>query len=53
MYLLTLLPLEIVNIIAKEPDPEVSNYDYVKKSLLKSFKMTPEEFRQKIVSQKK
>lgn len=38
MYLLSLLPLEIVNIIARKPDRETSNYDYVKKLLLERFK---------------
>lgn len=31
MYLLSLLLLEIVNIVAREPDTIANNYDYVKK----------------------
>ncbi|GFW23971.1 SCAN box domain-containing protein [Trichonephila clavipes] len=46
--LLGLLPLEIVQFIAREPEEQAENYDYVKKLLLKRFKLSPEVFRQKI-----
>ncbi|GFT08713.1 retrovirus-related Pol polyprotein from transposon opus [Trichonephila clavipes] len=47
--LLGLLPLEIVQFIAHEPEEQAENYDYVKKLLLKRFKLSPEVFRQKFV----
>ncbi|GFV20386.1 SCAN box domain-containing protein [Trichonephila clavipes] len=47
--LLGLLPLEIVQFIAREPEEQAENYDYVKKLLLKS----PEVFRQKFVQHQK
>ncbi|GFX30859.1 hypothetical protein TNCV_4145671 [Trichonephila clavipes] len=52
--LLGLLPLEIVQFIAREPEEQAENYDYVKTLLLKRFKSgglsaklcpTPEEIR--------
>ncbi|GFX51317.1 retrovirus-related Pol polyprotein from transposon 17.6 [Trichonephila clavipes] len=46
--LLGLLPLEIVQFIARKPEEQAENYDYVKKLLLKRFKLSPEVFRQKI-----
>ncbi|GFX35901.1 retrovirus-related Pol polyprotein from transposon opus [Trichonephila clavipes] len=46
--LLGLLPLEIVQFIAREPEEQAENYDYVKKLLLKRFQLSPEVFRQKI-----
>ncbi|GFW58084.1 transposable element Tcb1 transposase [Trichonephila clavipes] len=51
--LLGLLPLEIVQIIAREPEEQAENYDYVKKLLLKRFKLSPEVFRQKFVQHQK
>ncbi|GFX91531.1 SCAN box domain-containing protein [Trichonephila clavipes] len=39
--LLGLLPLEIVQFIAREPEEQDENYDYVKKLLLKRFKLSP------------
>lgn len=53
MYLLSLLSLEVLNIVVREPHPVADNYDYVKNLLLKVFKMIPEEFRQKFVPYKK
>lgn len=44
-YLLSLLQLEIAGIITMEKEPEIRNYDYIKKLLLKRFKMSLEEFR--------
>lgn len=43
----------IVNILAREPDPLANNYDYVRNLLLKRFKMSLEEFKQKLKSHKK
>ncbi|GFW47496.1 gypsy retrotransposon integrase-like protein 1 [Trichonephila clavipes] len=51
--LLGLLPLEIVQFIAREPGEQTENYDYVKKLLLKRFKLSPEVFRQKFVQHQK
>ncbi|GFW14494.1 retrovirus-related Pol polyprotein from transposon 17.6 [Trichonephila clavipes] len=45
--LLGFLPLEIVQFIAREPEEQAENYDYVKKLSLKRFKLSPEVFRQK------
>ncbi|GFS58356.1 gypsy retrotransposon integrase-like protein 1 [Trichonephila clavipes] len=50
---LGLLPLEIVQFIAREPEEQAENYDYVKKLLLKRFKLSPEVFRQKFVQHQK
>ncbi|GFX17430.1 CCHC-type domain-containing protein [Trichonephila clavipes] len=51
--LLGLLPLEIVQFVAREPEEQAENYDYVKKLLLKRFKLSPEVFRQKFVQHQK
>ncbi|GFX56858.1 SCAN box domain-containing protein [Trichonephila clavipes] len=51
--LLGLLPLEIVQFIAREPEEQAKNYDYVKKLLLKRCKLSPEVFRQKFVQHQK
>ncbi|GFX91171.1 retrovirus-related Pol polyprotein from transposon 297 [Trichonephila clavipes] len=51
--LLGLLPLEIVQFIAREPEEQAENFDYVKKLLLKRFKLSPEVFRQKFVQHQK
>ncbi|GFU68518.1 retrovirus-related Pol polyprotein from transposon 297 [Trichonephila clavipes] len=51
--LLGLLPLEIVQFIAREPEEQAENYDYVKKLLLKRSKLSPEVFRQKFVQHQK
>ncbi|GFS76284.1 SCAN box domain-containing protein [Trichonephila clavipes] len=51
--LLGLLPLEIVQFIAREPEEQAENYDYVMKLLLKRFKLSPEVFRQKFVQHQK
>ncbi|GFY33506.1 SCAN box domain-containing protein [Trichonephila clavipes] len=51
--LLGLLPLEIVQFIARGPEEQAENYDYVKKLLLKRFKLSPEVFRQKFVQHQK
>lgn len=39
--------------MVRESYPEANYYDNVKNLLLKRFKMSPEEFRQKIISNKK
>lgn len=44
-HLLTLLPLDIVNLIAREPDTLANDYSHVKKILLKRFNLSPEQFR--------
>lgn len=45
-HLLGLLPQEISQIIAREPEEKADDYDHVKGTLLKRFKLTPEKFRQ-------
>ncbi|GFT81808.1 CCHC-type domain-containing protein [Trichonephila clavipes] len=47
------LLLEIVQFIAREPEEQAENYDYVKKLLLKRFELSPEVFRQKFVQHQK
>ncbi|GFV12367.1 retrovirus-related Pol polyprotein from transposon 412 [Trichonephila clavipes] len=43
----------IMQFIAREPEEQAKNYDYVKKLLLKRFKLSPEVFRQKFVQHQK
>lgn len=45
--ILSLLPLEISQIILRESEENAQDYDFVKKLLLGRFKMSPEAFRQK------
>lgn len=48
------LPLEIVKIVARDYLVVFANeYDHVNTLLLKRFKLNPEQFKQKFVSQKK
>ncbi|GBM99448.1 hypothetical protein AVEN_133470-1 [Araneus ventricosus] len=46
-HLLGLLPYEVAQLIAREPDEIANDYGEVKKILLKRYKLTPEKFRQK------
>ncbi|GBN90801.1 hypothetical protein AVEN_216093-1 [Araneus ventricosus] len=46
-YLLILLPYDVAQLIAREPDDIANNYSEVKKILLKPYKLTQEKFRQK------
>ncbi|GBM13709.1 hypothetical protein AVEN_119996-1 [Araneus ventricosus] len=46
-HLLGLLPYDVAQLIAKEPDEIANDYGEVKKILLKRYKLTPEKFRQK------
>ena len=46
-HLLGLLPLDIIQLIAREPEQEASKYAFVKNLLLKRYKLSPESFRQK------
>ncbi|KFM63707.1 hypothetical protein X975_04691, partial [Stegodyphus mimosarum] len=48
-YLLPLMPSDIVELIARIPEEEFGNYEYVREVLLKKFKMNAEGFRQKFV----
>ncbi|GFT61273.1 peptidase A2 domain-containing protein [Trichonephila clavipes] len=52
-HLLDLLPQEITQLIAREPEQEARDYDHVRSLLLKRFKLTPEEFRQLFVTHQK
>ncbi|GBM60888.1 hypothetical protein AVEN_49648-1 [Araneus ventricosus] len=46
-HLLGLLPYDVAQLIAREPDEIAYDYGEVKKILLKRYKLTPEKFRQK------
>ncbi|GBM07784.1 hypothetical protein AVEN_33080-1 [Araneus ventricosus] len=46
-HLLGLLPYNVAQLIAKEPDEIANDYGEVKKISLKRYKLTPEKFRQK------
>ncbi|GBN61135.1 hypothetical protein AVEN_213053-1 [Araneus ventricosus] len=46
-HLLGLLPYDVAQLIAREPDEIANDYGEVKKILLKRYKLTPEKFRQK------
>ncbi|GFT60425.1 uncharacterized protein TNCV_4971861 [Trichonephila clavipes] len=52
-YLLGLLPQEITQLIAREPEQEARDNDRVRSLLLKRFKLTPEKFRQLFVTHQK
>ncbi|GFT60866.1 uncharacterized protein TNCV_3615951 [Trichonephila clavipes] len=52
-HLLGLLPTEVSHIIAREPDDKSNSYEHVKDLLLKRFKLTPEKFRQLLVTHQK
>ncbi|GBN32790.1 hypothetical protein AVEN_181178-1 [Araneus ventricosus] len=47
IHLLGLLPYDVAQLTAREPDEIVNDYGEVKKILLKRYKLTPEKFRQK------
>lgn len=51
--LLTLLPSEIVQLIARESEEKFEDYAYIKDILLKRFKLTAESFRKKFVTHQK
>ncbi|GFV79144.1 uncharacterized protein TNCV_2613301 [Trichonephila clavipes] len=51
--LLGLLPTEVSYIIVREPDDKAKSYEHVKDLLLKRFKLTPEKFRQLLVTHQK
>jgi hypothetical protein len=51
--LLGLMPLDIVQLIAREPETVYEDYDHIKAMLLKKFKLSPEIFRQKFVQHPK
>ncbi|GBM02736.1 hypothetical protein AVEN_49376-1, partial [Araneus ventricosus] len=44
-HLLGLLPCDVAQLIAREPDEIAKDYNEVKKMLLKRYKLTPEKFR--------
>ncbi|GFY28024.1 retrovirus-related Pol polyprotein from transposon 17.6 [Trichonephila clavipes] len=48
-YLIGVLPVEINNIIAREPEEQASDYEHIKQVLLKRFKLSAEKFRQLLV----
>lgn len=49
-YLLPLLPLDISQIILREPKDKIEDYSYVKKILLERFKLNAEAFRIKLTT---
>ncbi|GFW17425.1 CCHC-type domain-containing protein [Trichonephila clavipes] len=50
---LHILPSEIVGLIAREPEKDAADYEFVKKLLLQRFKLSPEKFRQLFVKHQK
>lgn len=52
-HLIGLLPVDIISIIARQPETESEDYDNIKSILLKKFKLNPESFRQKFVNHQK
>ncbi|GFX77388.1 retrovirus-related Pol polyprotein from transposon 412 [Trichonephila clavipes] len=46
-------PSEIVGLIAREPEKDAADYEFVKKLLLQRFKLSPEKFRQLFVKHQK
>lgn len=52
-YLIGLLLIDIITAIAREPKQHAEDYDNIKQTLLKRFKLNPESFRQKFVSRQK
>ncbi|GFY59414.1 retrovirus-related Pol polyprotein from transposon 17.6 [Trichonephila inaurata madagascariensis] len=52
-YLIGVLPIEVNNIIAREPEEQASDYDHIKEVLLKRFKLSAEKFRQLLVKTQK
>ncbi|GFW00150.1 retrovirus-related Pol polyprotein from transposon 297 [Trichonephila clavipes] len=45
--LVGLLPLEMANLIAREPEEKANDYEHIKGMLLKRFKLSPEAFKVK------
>ncbi|GFX28375.1 CCHC-type domain-containing protein [Trichonephila clavipes] len=43
------MPSDITQLIARESEDKFDNYDYIKRVLLKRFKMSAETFRQKFM----
>ncbi|GFX56827.1 retrovirus-related Pol polyprotein from transposon 17.6 [Trichonephila clavipes] len=52
-YLIGVLPVEINNIIAREPEEQASDYEHIKEVLLKRFKLSAEKFRQLLIKTQK
>ena len=52
-HLIGILPTEINNLIAREPEEEARDYPHIKSLLLKRFKLTAEKFRQLLVKTQK
>ncbi|XP_055951586.1 uncharacterized protein LOC129987653 [Argiope bruennichi] len=51
--LLSLLPLDLAHIIAKEPEDKAQDYEHIKQVLLERFKIKTETYRQRFVSHQK
>ncbi|GFW09824.1 retrovirus-related Pol polyprotein from transposon opus [Trichonephila clavipes] len=52
-HLISILPSEIVGLIAREPEKDAADYEFVKKLLLQRFKLSSEKFRQLFVKHQK
>ncbi|GFX39373.1 retrovirus-related Pol polyprotein from transposon 17.6 [Trichonephila clavipes] len=52
-YLIGVLPVEINNIIAREPEKQASDYEQIIEVWLKRFKLSAEKFRQLLVKTQK
>ncbi|GBO24024.1 hypothetical protein AVEN_88696-1 [Araneus ventricosus] len=46
VYLLAVLPAELSNVLAREPSSEANNYDFVKRIILKRYKLKNEKLKQ-------
>lgn len=51
--LINLMLLDVINIIARENEPEIHDYEYIKCILLKRYKLSAEEFRHRFFYRKK
>ncbi|GFT22578.1 SCAN box domain-containing protein [Trichonephila clavipes] len=52
-HLISILPSEIVGLIAREPEKDAADYEFVKKLLLQLFKLSHEKFLQLFVKHQK
>ncbi|GFV30088.1 retrovirus-related Pol polyprotein from transposon 17.6 [Trichonephila clavipes] len=48
-YFIGVLPVEVNNIIAREPEEQASDYEHIKEVLLKKFTLSAEKFQQLLV----
>lgn len=41
-YLINLMPVDVINIVTREKEPETYDCDYIKNIILKRYKLSPE-----------